>query len=170
MKADFLIDNFNRWDGISKIKKKSLIEKNFHIYYEINIDNVDNGKLRGFSNFDLEGKVINEKNKIQYEMISETYLKPKFYTNCVAGSIFGVVTSDGNVLPCEILDNDKALGNLKDYDFDFMKLWNDTKANETRKWIKDTKCNCHWECIFTYNLISSPKYVASMATKILKSK
>jgi len=135
-----------------------------------NIDNVDNGKLRGFSNFDLEGKVINEKNKIQYEMISETYLKPKFYTNCVAGSIFGVVTSDGNVLPCEILDNDKALGNLKDYDFDFMKLWNDTKANETRKWIKDTKCNCHWECIFTYNLISSPKYVASMATKILKSK
>ena len=40
MKADFLIDNFNRWDGISKIKKKSLIEKNFHIYYEITIDNV----------------------------------------------------------------------------------------------------------------------------------
>ena len=103
-------------------------------------------------------------------MIADSYLKPKFYTNCVAGSIFGVVTSDGNVLPCEILDKDKALGNLKDYNFDFMKLWNDTKGVETRKWIKKTKCNCHWECIFTYNLISSPKYSANIASKIIKSR
>ncbi len=135
-----------------------------------NVENVDKGKLRGFSNFDLEGKVINEKNKIQYQMIADTYLKPKFYSNCVAGSIFGVVTSDGDVLPCEILDKDKALGNLRDYNFDFMKLWNDKKAGETRDWIKKTKCNCHWECIFTYNLISSPKYTANIATKIIKSK
>ena len=135
-----------------------------------NVDNVDKGKIRGFSNFDLEGKVINEKNKYQYKMIADSYLKPKFYTNCVAGSIFGVVTSDGNVLPCEILDKDKALGNLKDYNFDFMKLWNDTKGVETRKWIKKTKCNCHWECIFTYNLISSPKYTASIVANILKPK
>lgn len=135
-----------------------------------NVENVDKGNLRGFSNFDIEGKVINEKNKIQYKMIAETYLKPKFYSNCVAGSIFGVVTSDGNVLPCEILDKDKALGNLKDYDFNFMELWNDTKAKNTRKWIKDTKCNCHWECIFTYNLVSSPKYSANIASKIIKSR
>ena len=100
-------------------------------------------------------------------MIAETYLKPKFYTNCVAGSIFGVVTSDGNVLPCEILDNDKALGNLKDYNFDFMKLWNDTKGNQTRKWIKDTKCNCNWECAWTYNILSNVKYVPKLINKML---
>jgi hypothetical protein len=51
-----------------------------------------------------------------------------------------------------------------------MKLWNDKKAGKTRDWIKKTKCNCHWECIFTYNLISSPKYTANIATKIIKSK
>ena len=38
-KADFLIDNFNRWDGLKKVKKNSIIENNFHIYYEITIDN-----------------------------------------------------------------------------------------------------------------------------------
>ena len=29
-KADFLIDNFNRWDGLKKVKKNSIIENNFH--------------------------------------------------------------------------------------------------------------------------------------------
>ena len=45
-----------------------------------NLENVKNGSLRGFSNFDLEGMVINAKNHLQYEMIAESYLKPKYYT------------------------------------------------------------------------------------------
>ena len=65
---------------------------------------------------------------------------------------------------------DKPFGNIKDYNFDFMKLWNNDKGNETRKWIKDTKCNCHYECIYTYNLVSSPKYSAKLATKVLSNK
>ena len=161
-----------RNEGVYDVPSESKV-KLVEAYKKIttkNIENVEKGKLRGFSNFDLEGSVINEKNKIQYKMIADSYLKPKFYSSCVAGSIFGVVTSNGDVLPCEILDKDKSLGNLKDYNFDFMRLWNDKKGNVTRKWIKDTKCNCHWECIFTYNLISSPKYSANIATKILKSK
>ena len=48
--------------------------------------------------------VINAKNHLQYEMIAESYLKPKYYTPCVAGSIFGVVKSNGDVFPCEILE------------------------------------------------------------------
>ena len=101
-------------------------------------------------------------------MTKASYLAPKFFTYCVAGSIFGVLKSDGTVYPCEILD--KPLGNLKDYNFDFLKLWYDKKANDTRKWIKDTKCNCHWECIYTYNLISSPKYAAKIASKVITNK
>ena len=61
---------------------------------------------------------------------------------------------------------DFQLGNLNEYNFDFMKLWNNTNSKETREWIKKTKCNCHWECIFTYNLISSPKYLSKIATKL----
>ena len=41
----------------------------------------------------------NAKNHLQYEMIAESYLKPKYYTPCVAGSIFGVVKSNGDVFP-----------------------------------------------------------------------
>ena len=59
--------------------------------------------------------VLNAKNEISYEMTKASYLAPKFFTYCVAGSIFGVLKSDGTVYPCEILD--KPLGNLKDYNF-----------------------------------------------------
>ena len=45
----------------------------------MHLENVKNGSLRGFSNFDLEGMVINAKNHLQYEMIAESYLKPKYY-------------------------------------------------------------------------------------------
>ena len=125
-------------------------------------------KLRGFSNYSLTGDILNAKNEISYEIVQNSYMKPKFYTPCVAGSIFGVMQSNGDVHPCEILD--KPFGNIKDYNFDFMKLWNNDKGNETRKWIKDTKCNCHYECIYTYNLVSSPKYSAKLATKVLSNK
>ena len=36
-------------------------------------------------------------------MIKNSYMKPKYYTHCVAGSIFGVIQSNGDVYPCEIL-------------------------------------------------------------------
>ena len=125
-------------------------------------------KLRGFSNFSLTGEILNAKNEISFDMVQKSYLKPKFYTQCVAGSIFGVIQSDSNIYPCEILK--EPLRNIKDYNLEFMSLWKNKKSNETRKWIKDTKCNCHWECIYTYNLISSPKYSSKIAAKVLTNK
>ena len=92
-------------------------------------------------------------------------MEPKFESYCPAGSIFGVIMSDGTVFPCEVLD--KPLGNLKDYDYNFMKLWFDSKAINTKKWIKDTKCNCHWECAWTYNILSNVKYVPSLINKMV---
>ncbi|MDP7422736.1 MAG: SPASM domain-containing protein, partial [bacterium] len=91
-----------------------------------------------------------------------------FFTPCTAGSLFGVIQSDGTVYPCEILD--KPLGDLRDYDFDFLKLWFDRPAREITTWIRQTKCNCHWECHYTYNIISSFTYSVKLALKMLSLK
>ena len=40
----------------------------------------------------------------------------------------------------------------------FMKLWRDTKALNTKKWIKDTKCNCTYECAWSFNILGNAKY------------
>ena len=53
---------------------------------------------------------------------------------------------------------DKPLGSLRDYDLNFMKLWKDKAAKDTKKWIKDTKCNCTYECAWSFNILGNAKY------------
>ena len=120
------------------------------------LSDVRSGKIGGFDTGTVRGRMVNAKNQIQYRMIGDIYLKPEFQSYCPAGSIFGVIGTDATVHPCEILS--KPLGNLRDYEFDFMKLWHDTRATEVKKWVRDTKCHCHWECAWTYNILSNPQY------------
>jgi radical SAM protein with 4Fe4S-binding SPASM domain len=112
--------------------------------------------LGGYNSNTLQGRLQNTKNTIMYENIVQTYLEPKFISYCYAGSTFGVINADGTVYPCEILD--KPLGSLRDYNLDFMKLWKDKTAIKTKKWIKETKCNCTYECAWSFNILGNTKY------------
>ena len=40
----------------------------------------------------------------------------------------------------------------------FMKLWSNEKTQKTKKWIKDTKCNCTYECAWSFNILGNTKY------------
>ena len=84
------------------------------------------------------------------------YLEPHYISPCHAGSLFGIVTASGLVYPCEILD--KPMGSLREYDMNFMKLWSDYKAKEFKKWVKKSKCNCTYECAWSFNILSNTKY------------
>ena len=172
---DNLIDKYNitcfspiivRDEGVYKIPEedKKTILKSYSLLTTKIINDLKSGRIQGFDD-SLMGRYLNAKNQIQYDIIKNTYLEQKFESYCPAGSIFGVIMSDGTVFPCEVLD--KPLGNLKDYDYDFLKLWFDSEAINTKKWIKDTKCNCHWECAWTYNILSNVKYVPKLVNKML---
>ena len=115
-----------------------------------------NGTLKLYNPETLQGRLMNEKNKIMYKNIISTYLEPKFISYCYAGSLFGVIKPDGTVYPCEILD--KPMGSLREYDMNFMKLWSDYKAKEFKKWVKKSKCNCTYECAWSFNILSNTKY------------
>ena len=129
------------------------------------LSDVKSGRIGGFDARTFRGRMVNAKNQIQYRKIGDIYLKPEFQSQCPAGSIFGVIGTDATVHPCEILN--KPLGNLRHYNFDFMKLWQDAKATEVKDWIRDTKCHCHWECAWTYNILSNPQYQPELITHAL---
>ena len=159
-----------RDEGIYKTPfedKKKLIEA-----YKLLTDKIkhDESKniLEGYNTKTLQGRLQNTKNKIMYKNIISTYLEPKFISNCYAGSTFGVINADGSVYPCEILD--KPLGSLRDYDMNFMKLWADTKTLDTKKWIKDTKCNCTYECAWSFNILGNAKYQKDLILAALGKK
>jgi radical SAM protein with 4Fe4S-binding SPASM domain len=157
-----------RDEGVYKIpleKKEAILDAYKSLTAKILLD-IKSNKIRGYKNFSIEGLFLNGKNDLAYDLISQSYLSPKFFTYCVAGKIFGVIKPDGSVYPCEILD--KSIGNLHDYDFNLKTLWKTYEANNIRNWIKETKCNCHWECIYSYNILSNKKQITEVLKRSLK--
>lgn len=64
---------------------------------------------------------------------------------CVALELTAALDSDGRVYPCSVWR--KSLGNLRDYNYDIMRMWNSTKAKKNRELIRKSKCpNCWTPC------------------------
>lgn len=96
----------------------------------------------------------------RYDNVVKTYEQNAFQSVCYAAKIFGVIYPNGDVYPCELLDRSKMLGNIRDYDLDFRKLWQSPKTKEVADWVVDTKCFCTHECNASCNISFNPKLFA----------
>jgi len=75
---------------------------------------------------------------------------------CYAGTAGGVIYDEGTVSSCENLD---AIGNLRDYDWNFQKLWLSPAMAERRKKAADG-CFCTHESNSYYpSLPFNPKHL-----------
>ena len=157
-----------RDEGVNKTPdelKQSIIDAYKKLVDRINSDR-ENGVLKNYyDKSTIKGRVLNEKDKIQYENNFKMYMNPHFISTCPSATIFGVITTDGTVHPCEVLD--KPLGNLKKFNYDFLKLWHSEQSKNVAKWIKDSKCHCTYECAMTYNVMSNYKYQPRLIKKAL---
>ena len=115
-------------------KIKKIYEAYVWLTNKINND-VKNNKIVNYNNNSIQGKIHQKKDKISYEMVKEMYLKPKYISKCHAGGLFGIITSDGRVFPCEILEN-SVLGSLRENEMNLMSIWNNNVSNKTRNYIK----------------------------------
>lgn len=107
--------------------------------------------LTGYYNFPF-CDVINAKRIVRHRLIANTVRENRYQIPCMAGRLGGAIFANGDVLPCELL-TDKVLGNLRDFDYNFKKIWFSEKADEARKWIRDTRCFCTYECFHTLNIL-----------------
>jgi radical SAM protein with 4Fe4S-binding SPASM domain len=119
-----------------------------------------NGRLKGFDRNSFRGKVLNRKNEISRKVLTQYLHTHEYIHPCKAASLFGVITATGDVYPCEVLN--KSLGNLRDYNYDLKKLWQDKAAEETREFISKTNCHCEYECAMSVNILSNPKYLPAV--------
>ncbi len=65
---------------------------------------------------------------------------------CYAGSKFLVISRQLEVYPCELLDETRSLGNLRDFDYDINALLASSSAKDIVHWVKQKQCACTWEC------------------------
>ena len=91
------------------------------------------------------------------ELTNKTYEENKYITPCYAGNLSGVMYPEGDVYPCEILDDSHKIGNIRDFDLNFKNLWLSQKAKKEINFIKKTKCFCTHECFNTVNILFNLK-------------
>ena len=121
----------------------------------------EEGEIKNYNLKSLQGRLHNKKDKISWDIISKTYMNPHYISPCHAGGLFGIISANGLIYPCEILE-DKVLGNLRDNDMNFMKIWNNQFTSDAKKFIHKSKCNCTYECALSYNILGNPRYSTSL--------
>ena len=158
-----------RDEGVYKTPKEKR-EKIFKAYTWLTNRIKEMTKQKKLNNYNLksfQGKLHNKKDQISWELIKKMYLQPKYISPCHAGGLFGIITSSGLVYPCEILE-DKLIGDLRKNDMNFMKIWQSSNADSTKKFILNTNCNCTYECALTYNILGNWRYQPHLMSSIFE--
>ncbi|MBS3063637.1 MAG: radical SAM protein [Candidatus Diapherotrites archaeon] len=166
MQPDSITMNFVRGKPKNPDTKNVNVENFEGVSREIEEDLLT-GKLEGFNNFPL-ADVSRVTNILIREHVARTVRENRELMPCLAGTLSGVLYSNGDVFPCELLD--RKIGNIRDFGFDFRKLWETERARKTRDFIKDTKCFCTHECFYYTNMLMNPLNLPKVAAKIAKLK
>ena len=114
-------------------------------------------KMSGHTKF-KGNKIATAGRIVLNEMVQEIFEKNKYQTPCYSANISGVLYPEGQVYPCEILDDSHKIGNIRDFKLDFKKLWLSQKAKEEVNFIRKTKCFCTHECFNAVNILFNPKF------------
>jgi len=130
------------------------IDNYLDFHYHLERDNKAR-ELSGYYKLPF-GDFINAKRIIRPKLITQMVKERRFVIPCYAGTLGGNMFSNGDVLACEQMGEDQVLGNVRDFDYDFKKIWYSPRASEVRGWISKTKCYCTYECFMTVNILFNP--------------
>jgi MoaA/NifB/PqqE/SkfB family radical SAM enzyme len=90
----------------------------------------------------------------------------KCLTKCRAGTKGLVLTADGRIPLCEILD--VTLGNVREFDYDPMAILRSEQARHEIKQMLKKKCHCTWECFQCLNIVFNSGLYPGIVWKALK--
>ena len=98
-----------------------------------------------------------------YDLVKNILLQQTQVIPCFAGILSAQVSPDGEVWPCCIRGD--SMGNLRENNYDFKKVWQSGQAKRIRKSIKAKECHCPLANASYTNMLASPKTVY----KVLKN-
>jgi MoaA/NifB/PqqE/SkfB family radical SAM enzyme len=74
-----------------------------------------------------------------YRMQRDHITSGKLPVTCQAGAALAVLEPDGRLKMCELLDD---VADLRDHELDWSRAWFSEKAEQTRRFIRETRCSC----------------------------
>lgn len=167
------VDNFGF--NIARIYSKNKVETAASLEtYERFIRKLMNDKRSSNFKFPLSSLFIVRRNMV-FRHVLKTFKEKKYQIPCFSGKLRIVIDEVGNVYPCETLQYcpDKQnflMGNLRDYDLDFKKLFFSPNAKKVKNYIKKTKCFCAHDCDAETNILFNPKFLPRLLFEVLMRK
>ena len=87
-------------------------------------------------------RITNAFRLVYYALAIRILKERKQVIPCYAGISNVHMTPYGDIWACCTLGYDKPMGNLRDYNYDFKTLWNSSRAQEVRTYIREGHCHC----------------------------
>jgi hypothetical protein len=103
-----------------------------------------------------------------YRLIQKAAAAERRISPCYAGELIGILSETGDVYLCETLD--KKMGNIRDFDCDFSRLWSASRAEAARRYQKELQCQCTYECAMSVNTLFNPSRALRIAGQAVRSK
>ena len=105
--------------------------------------------------------------KLNTQMVYNQLKGKGWQITCLAGKKLIIITSNGDVFPCELLD--KKLGNLREVNYNISSIMNLPQTKDMINEIKRNKCSCSFECAIHASLIFDLKNYPQIFLKMLKN-
>jgi MoaA/NifB/PqqE/SkfB family radical SAM enzyme len=102
-----------------------------------------------------------------YDLISRTLREKKQAIPCYAGFSSAYINPDGRVWICGVKGGD--VGSLRDFNYDFCKIWFNEECNKARQEIKNTQCFCSATCPNYVNMLCNANTLAGLGFTFLRS-
>ena len=103
-------------------------------------------------------RLVIAKEQETYRLIEEAAGATSRISPCYAGQLIGILSETGEVYVCETLD--KSMGNVRDFNCDFARLWSARQAEEARSYQQELGCQCTYECAMSVNTLFNPRRAA----------
>jgi len=87
-------------------------------------------------------KVTESLRLVYYDIAIRVLKENRQVIPCYAGISNVQMNPYGDIWPCCVLGYDQSMGNVRDYGYDFQKVFHSTKAAEVRSYIKNGNCAC----------------------------
>ena len=100
-----------------------------------------------------------------YKLAESTLFTGRQSVPCFAGIASAYILPDGKVWACS--NHAWIMGDLRDYKFNFKKLWRSKVAQQVRKQVKTNKCFCLQANANYLNLLHSPVYLGQIVKDFL---
>lgn len=101
-----------------------------------------------------------------YKMVKRILVEKRQVIPCFAGFASAQVSPDGDVWMCCV--KAQSVGNLRENDYDFGKIWFSQKAETLRRGIKKGECYCPLANASYTNMLHNPKSLLHVCLNFLK--